>query len=183
MYGDNELYCQHREWVAKSAEQHSSLASAWAASVMSHPKSKGDICPSPRVFHAFSRSILFFPWLSLFEGLFPHVLWGGFSRARTCAPSLRFPLFCFHNLHTCPVSNSKNRVAVITWNQCRKSRDCVPFQGGIRCFVKICPKGACYDLIQRRLRGNLWRLWKQKGINCSGARARARARREDCNTF
>jgi len=155
---------------------------ARASSVMA-PSQKGTFALHHAIFTHFPRTILFLPLLSLFEGLFPHVFWCGFSRARTCAPSLRFPLFCFHNLHTCSVSNSKNRVAVVTWHQCRKSRDCAPFQGGTRCFVKICPKNACYDLIQRALCGNLWRLWKQKGINCSGARARARARGEVCNTF
>lgn len=182
MCDDNELYCQYREWVAKSAEQHPSLASARASSVMAPQVKRGHL-PFATRFLRISFYQFCFPWLLLFEGLFPHVFWCGFSRARTCAPSLGFPLFCFHNLHTRPISNSKNRVAVVTWNQCWKSRDCAPFQGGIRWFVKICPKSACYDLIQRTLCGNLWRLWKQKGINCSGARARARARGEVCNTF
>ena len=165
---------------------------SWAASlaclcagILCHgaPSQKGTFALRHTIFTHFLLSVLFFPWLSLFEELYPHVFWCGFSRARTCAPSLGFPLFCFHNLHTRPVSNSKNRVAVVAWHQCWKSRDCAPFQGEICEVVKICPKNACYDLIQRALCGNLWRLWKQKGINCSGARVRARARREDCNTF
>ena len=148
------------------------------------PQVKRGHLPSATRFLRISFYQFCFPWLSLFEGLFPHVFLRWFlTRARTCAPSLGFPLFCFHNLHTCPISNSKNWVTVITWDQCLKSRDCAPFQGGIRWFVKICPKSACYDLIQRALWGNLWRLWKRKGINCSDARARARARREGCNTF
>lgn len=80
-----------------------------------HPKSKGHL-PFATRFLRISFYQFCFPWLSLFEELYPHVFWGGFSRARTCAPSLGFPLFCFHNLHTRPVSNSKNRVAVVTWN-------------------------------------------------------------------
>ena len=148
------------------------------------PKSKGDICPSPHDFYAFPSINFVFPMAFVVWGAFPsRFLMRFLTRARTCAPSLGFPLFCFHNLHTRPISNSKNRVTVVAWHQCWKSRDCAPFQEETCWFVKICPKSACCDLIQRALCGNLWRLWKQKGINCSGARARARARREDCNTF
>ena len=42
--------------------------------------------------------------------------------------------------------------------------------------VKICPKCACYLLINRWLHENRWRLWKQKVQNCCSVRARARAR-------
>ena len=43
MYGDNELHCQYRECVAKSAEQHPSLASALASSVMPSQVKRGHL--------------------------------------------------------------------------------------------------------------------------------------------
>ena len=182
MCGNNELHCQYREWVAKSAEQPPSLFSARASSVMLSQVKRGHL---PFAIRFLRISFYQFCFSHGFRCLrsFTLTFFDAVSHARTCAPSLGFPLFCFHNLHTRPVSNSKNRVAVVTWNQCWKSRDCASFQGEICEVVKICPKSACCDLIQRALCGNLWRLWKQKGINCSGARVRARARREDCNTF
>jgi hypothetical protein len=43
MCDDNELYCQYREWVAKSAEQHPSLASALASSVLAPQVKRGHL--------------------------------------------------------------------------------------------------------------------------------------------
>lgn len=105
------------------------------------PKSKGDICPSPYDFYAFPSISFVFPLAFVVWGVFPSRFSRRFlTHARTCAPSLRFPLFCFHNLHTRPISNSKNRVAVVAWHQCWKSRDCATFQGEICEVVKICSK-------------------------------------------
>lgn len=66
----------------------------WAASLaclcagilcLGTPSQKGTFALLHTIFTHFLLSILFFPWLSLFERLFPHVLWVGFSRARVHA--------------------------------------------------------------------------------------------------
>ena len=51
MCGNNELHCQYREWVAKSAEQPPSLFSARASSVMLSQVKRGHLPFATRFLH------------------------------------------------------------------------------------------------------------------------------------
>ena len=148
-----------------------------------YPKSKGDICPSPYDFYAFPSISFVFPMA--------FVVWGAFPSRFLMRFLTRAYMRAFPGISTFLLSQPSHA----SYFKLEKSGFCShvkpvqeisrlrPFSRRDCEVVKICPKSACYDLIQRTLCGNLWRMWKQKGINCSGARARARARREDGNTF
>ena len=137
MCGDNELYWLHREWVAKSAEQHPSLASALASSVLAPQVKRGHLPFATRFIRISFYQFCFSHGFRCLRGISLTFL---MRLLHACAYMRAFPgistFFAFHNLHTCPVSNSKNRVSVVTWNQCWKSRDCAPFQGEICEVVK-----------------------------------------------
>lgn len=157
---------------------------SWAASlaclcagILCHgaPSQKRTFALRHTIFTHFLLSILF---------SMAFVVWGAFPSRFLMRFLTRAYMRAFPGISTFLLSQPshasyfklENRVAVVTWNQCWKSRDCASFQGEICEVVKICPKSTCYDLIQRALCGNLWRLWKQKGINSCSARVRARAR-------
>ena len=65
----------------------------------------------------------------------------------------------------------------IVFGKGRKRAQLGQNQGENTSFVKICPNYTPYSLIDKSLRRNLWRLWKQKVHNRCSVRARTRVRR------
>ena len=88
-----------------------------------------------------------------------------FPRA-TRAHSLGFCCFCFHNLHRVHNKRSRKREKTTLILVRLLPHFFAPYLRLLRKIVKSCPKTHRKILAYNRLHDFLWRLWKQKVINC-----------------